>query len=111
MILSVLQSSKHPQESWNFLKFLSQKNNSQKYFLQTKRPPTRLDLIQEYLNDLDSGIFIREIATSRNWYQYDFKGINTIFKEMVEAVTYKGDSSLKAVNTAVERINFFWNQK
>lgn len=111
MVLSVLQSSKHPQESWNFLKFLSQKNNAQNYFLQTKNPPTRLDLIQEYLNDLDSGIFIREIATSRNWYQYDFQSINTIFKEMVEAVTYKGETSLKAVNTAVERINYFWNQK
>jgi multiple sugar transport system substrate-binding protein len=111
MALVVLKNSKYHQESWNFLKFLSQKNNAQNYFLQTKNPPTRLDLIQEYLNDLDSGIFIREIATSRNWYQYDFQSINTIFKEMVEAVTYKGDSFSKAVNTAVERINYFWDQK
>jgi len=111
MALVVFKNSKYRKESWEFLKFLSQKNNAQDYFLQTKNPPTRLDLIQEYLNDLDSGIFIRGIATSRNWYQYDFQSINTIFEEMVEAVTYKGDSPLKAVNTAVERINFFWSQK
>jgi len=111
MTLAVLKNSEYHQESWNFLKFLSQKNNAQNYFLQTKNPPTRLDLIQEYLNDLDSGIFIREIATSYNWHQYDFQSINTIFKEMIEAVTYKGDASLKAVNTAVERINYFWSQE
>jgi maltose-binding protein MalE len=111
MTLAVLKNSEYHQESWNFLKFLSQKNNAQNYFLQTKNPPTRLDLIQEYLNDLDSGIFIREIATSYNWHQYDFQSINTIFKEMIEAVTYKGDASLKAVNTAVEKINYFWSQK
>jgi ABC-type glycerol-3-phosphate transport system substrate-binding protein len=111
MTLAVLKNSSHHQESWNFLKFLSQKNNAQNYFLQTKNLPTRLDLIQEYLNDLDSGIFIREIGTSRNWYQYDFQSINTVFKEMIEAVTYKGDTPSKAVSTAVEKINYFWSQK
>ncbi|MDD5760621.1 MAG: extracellular solute-binding protein [Candidatus Pacebacteria bacterium] len=110
MTLAVLRSSGHPQESWNFLKFLSQKNNAEHYFLQTKNPPARLDLIQAYLNDLDSGIFIRQISTSQNWYQYDFQEIEQIFKEMISAVTLKGEDSLKAINAARDRINYFWNQ-
>ncbi|MFA5360499.1 MAG: extracellular solute-binding protein [Candidatus Paceibacterota bacterium] len=111
MTLAVLGNSEHPQESWDFLKFLSQKNNAEYYFFQTKNPPARLDLIQSSLNDLDSGIFIRQISTSKNWHQYDFQEIEQIFQEMISSVTLKGEDSFKAVNTAKERINYFWSQK
>jgi len=111
MALAVLQTSKNPEESWNFLKFLSQKSIADHYFNQTKNPPTRLDLIQKHLNDLDSGIFIRQILTSRHWHQYDFQEIKTIFREMISAVILKGETSTKAINTGKERIEFFWGKK
>jgi len=111
MSLVVSKNSKHPQESWKFLKFLSQKESARLYFLQTKNPPSRLDLIQEYLNDPISGIFIRQILTSRNWHQYDFQEIIQIFNNMVKDVTQKGKTPAEAVATAAERINFFWKNK
>jgi multiple sugar transport system substrate-binding protein len=111
MSLVVSKNSKHSQESWKFLKFLSQKENARFYFLQTKNPPSRLDLIQEYLNDPISGIFIRQILTSRNWHQYDFQEIIQIFNNMVKDVVQKGKTPAEAVATSAERINFFWNKK
>jgi len=111
MTLAVLKNSEHPEECWDFLKFLSQKDNAQTYFLQTKNPPTRLDLIQMHLNDLDSGIFIRQISTARNWHQYNFEEIQLIFEEMIQAVILKGEDPLKAVNTAKDRINYFWQNE
>lgn len=111
MSLVVYKNSKYPQECWKFLKFLSQKDASHFYYLQTKNPPARLDLIQNYLNEPVSGIFIRQILTSRNWHQYNFQEIDKIFQEMIEAVTNKGKTPAEAVITATNRINFFWNKK
>ncbi len=109
--LVVSQDSKHPEECWKFLKFFAEKNTAEFYYLQTKNPPARLDLIQNHLNDPDSGIFIRQILLSQNWHQYNFQEINQIFKEMVEDVTHRGKSASQAIITASDRINFFWNKK
>jgi len=111
MSLVVFKNSRHPEECWSFLKFLSQKDASKSYYLQTKNPPARLDLIQNYINDPISGIFIRQILLSKNWHQYNFQEINQIFKEMIENITLKGKSSIQAIIIATDSINFFWNKK
>jgi len=111
MSLVVSQNSKHPEECWQFLKFLSQNNIAKFYYLETKNPPARLDLIQNYVNEPVSGIFTRQILTSQNWHQYNFQEITKIFQEMIEDITHKGKSPIQAITTAVDRINFFWNKK
>lgn len=107
----VSKESEHPRECWQFLKFLAQKNVAEFYYLQTKNPPARLDLIQKYINEPGAGIFIRQILTSKNWYQYDFWEITKIFQEMIEDVTYKGKSPKEAVITASNKIKVFWAKK
>src|SRR5680860_1161025 len=109
--LVVSQNSKYPEECWKFLKFLAEKNTAEFYYLQTKNPPARLDLIQNYLNEPVTGIFTRQILLSQNWYQYNFQEMNQIFKEMVEDITLRGKSPAQAIITASDRINFFWNKK
>lgn len=110
MTLVVSQNSKYSKECWQFLKFLAQKNVSEFYYVQTKNPPARLDLIQNYINEPTNGIFIRQILTTQNWHQYDFQEITKIFQEMIEDITNKGKSPIEAITTAVNRINFFWNK-
>jgi multiple sugar transport system substrate-binding protein len=110
MSLVVSQNSKYSKECWQFLKFLAQKNVSEFYYSQTKNPPVRLDLIQKYINEPTNGIFIRQILTSQNWYQYNFQEITKIFQEMIEDVTNKGKTSIQAIITATDRIDFFWNK-
>jgi len=111
MSLVVSQDSKYSEECWKFLKFFAEKNTAEFYYLQTKNPPARLDLIQNHLNDPDSGIFIRQILLSKNWHQYNFQEINQIFREMIEDVTHRGKSPIQAIITVSDRINFFWNKK
>ncbi|MDD3491609.1 MAG: extracellular solute-binding protein [Candidatus Pacebacteria bacterium] len=111
MVLSVLQSSQHQKASWDFLKFFNQKNIAQSYFNQTKNPPARLDLINESLNDLDSGVFIRQLLTTYNWYQYNFQDIKKIFQEMINGVLLKGEEPARAIGTARDNINLFWKQR
>jgi len=111
MSLVVSQNSKYPEECWQFLKFLAQKDAAEFYYLQTKNPPARLDLIQNYVNEPISGIFTRQILTSQNWHQYDFQEITKIFQEMIEDITNKGKSPIQAIITATDKIDFFWNKK
>ena len=108
--LVVLKNSQHPQEAWLFLKFLSQEEVSKKYFLLTKNPPSRLDWIQNYLNDPASGVFVRQILTSRDWYQFNFKTINQVFDEMINQIVYKNKYVLDAVEDAANKLEFFWRQ-
>ena len=109
--LVVSQSSNYSEECWKFLKFLAEKNTSEFYYLQTKNPPARLDLIQTHLNEPTTGIFTRQILLSQNWYQYNFQEMNQIFKEMIEDITHRGKSPAQAIITAADRINLFWNKK
>ncbi len=111
MSLVVSQNSKYSEECWTFLKFLAQKNTAKFYYLQTKNPPARLDLIQDYVNEPISGIFTRQILLSQNWHQYNFQEITKIFQEMIEAITHKGKSPIQAIIIAADRIDFFWNKK
>lgn len=111
MVLAVLQSSQYQKASWDFLKFFNQKNIAQSYFNQTKNPPARLDLINESLNDLDSGVFIRQLLTTYNWYQYNFQDIKKIFQEMINGVLLKGEEPARAVGIARDNINLFWKQR
>jgi len=47
----VSNRSSHPQEAWNFLKYLATKNAAQYYLSQTDNPPARRDLIDPTLRD------------------------------------------------------------
>jgi len=54
----VSNRSSHPQEAWNFLKYLATKNASQNYLSQTNNPPARRDLIDSTLRDAKIGILL-----------------------------------------------------
>jgi ABC-type glycerol-3-phosphate transport system substrate-binding protein len=111
MNLVVFNRSSHSKEAWQFLKYLSQSNNSQYYFLQTKNPPARLDLISLAVNDPQAGVFASQILTSRDWYQIDSQEISTIFNDMIESVILQNISPSQAISTAASRINLLWQQK
>ncbi len=104
MTVVVSRHSAHQQTAWNLLKFLIQKNNAQYYFLQTKNPPARRDLIQENLNDPQVGVFISQILQGKVWYQIDFQKVPSIFMDMIDGVVRNNVSPSQAVRTAENRI-------
>lgn len=111
MNLVVFNKSSYSKEAWQFLKYLSQSNNSQYYFLQTKNPPARLDLISLAINDSQAGVFANQILTSRDWYQIDSQEISIIFNDMIESVILQNISPNQAIFTAASKIRLLWQQK
>jgi ABC-type glycerol-3-phosphate transport system substrate-binding protein len=110
MNLVVFNRSSYLKEAWQFLKYLIQLDNSQYYFLQTKNPPARLDLISLAINDPQAGVFASQILTSRDWYQIDSQEISTIFNDMIESVVLQNILPGQAISTAASRIELLWQQ-
>lgn len=108
MALTVSRKSKSPFYSWEFIKFLNNKDSAEKYFLQTKKLPFLRDLIVLYQNDAEVGNFISQLLVSRTWYQPDYKVVEDIFEEMIEAVTVRKMPAAEAVRNASRKINLLF---
>jgi len=84
---------------------------SQYYFAQTKNPPARLDLISAAMKDSQAGIFSSQILTSRNWYQFDFQQINSLFSKMINDVILGNILPDQAVSSAASGIELEWQKQ
>lgn len=87
-------------DSWNFLKFLSAKENLQKRYEITAKtrlfgePPSRTDMADSHKGDPFIGTFITQALTAKSWYLTDRtfegeKGINMQVKKQVSSAIGK----------------------
>jgi multiple sugar transport system substrate-binding protein len=79
----VSTQSKYSNEAYTFLKFMTEKEQSQEYFLNTKRPTPRRDLIETQAQDLDYGVFVSQIIQAKTWRQPDNNTVDKIFIEAI----------------------------
>jgi len=102
--LTVSKNSPYPEEAWQFIYWLSQKENYQLYLELTHKPTARRDLIAWQKNDLDLNIFAEQTLTARSWYQKDAIAIENIFAEMIDNVITKGIDPTEAIKKAANQI-------
>lgn len=79
----VSSQSQYKDEAYTFLKFMTEKEQSQEYFLNTKRPTPRRDLIDVQAQDIDYGVFVKQVLQAKTWRQPDN---NTVDKILIEAI-------------------------
>lgn len=102
--LAVSKNSQSARQAWQFITWLAQKENSQKYLAVVQKPAGRRDLILSQKNDPDLGIFAKQALTGRSWYQVDNSAIETILGEMIESVVL-GEATIKeAVEKATAQV-------
>ncbi|HLC38908.1 MAG TPA: extracellular solute-binding protein [Patescibacteria group bacterium] len=110
----VSKNSQNSVVAWDFLKFATDKDNmiQYKYLEITGRPTSRLDLVSEYLGDVDISVFKNQISTAQSWYKGQAPNkIDQIFNSMITAVTAKSQPAQKAIDAAVENIKTLWANK
>lgn len=105
----VSTQSKYSKEAYTFLKFLTEKEQSQQYFLATKRPTPRRDLVDMQSQDLDYGIFVKQILQAKTWRQPDNNTVDKIFIEAIENVNSGLLSYSRAVSQAQTQIQTLAN--
>jgi len=108
--LTVSNKSKATRQAWEFIKYLTSKENAEIYLERTKRPVARKDLVDSQKSDPVLGVFARQSLTARTWYQVDSGAIETIFADAIESVVL-GEANLNsAIETAVRQIDLLMRQ-
>lgn len=103
-VQAVSKKSKHKNEAWDFVQFISKKNEAKKYLKKTSKPTALRALIEEQISDDNLKIFAEQLLTSRSWYQgNNAEAMENAFKEMIE--TFRKTDDLKdAINVAIQKI-------
>ncbi len=102
--LAVSSTTKYPEQAWQFLKFVTERNYAKRYADGARRPTARRDLVDVQRNDEKLGIFAVQSLTARSWYQADNRAIEELFADMIESVVKGSDSAKDAMAKAVRQI-------
>ena len=106
----VSNQSPYTNESYTFLKFMTEKEQSQQYFLNTKRPTPRRDLIELQSQDLDYGIFVKQVLQAKTWRQPDHNTVDKIFIEAINSVNLGLFDYSRALSQAQAQIQALANE-
>lgn len=80
----VSKSSSNQNAAWQFLGWMSQKENMKDFLGRVKKPASRRDLIDWQKADPDLGIFAAQTLSAKSWWQVDNAQIEKIFANMID---------------------------
>ncbi len=87
LMVGVPSVSRNQSIAWNFIQFLTNKDNSLAYARATGRPPARLELVQvPNLFEPRLKPFIVQVPFAVNWYRNEINKSNDVFKKGIDAV-------------------------
>lgn len=97
--------SKNADKAWDFILYLSQKDNLKKYLEKTKRPTPLKTFIEEQEKDLELGAFASQLLTAQSWYRgKNYEAARGAFMEMIDNVL-KGATVRQAISIGIQKIN------
>lgn len=87
---AVSASSKSPQASWQFVRFLTSKSVADVVNKAQGVPPARRDAIPDYANDPIMGVFSEQALKALTWPRVDIVETDAIFNTMIDKVATGG---------------------
>ncbi|MBL7155479.1 MAG: extracellular solute-binding protein [Candidatus Portnoybacteria bacterium] len=104
--LTVSHNCQNANEAWQFIIWLTDKENAQKYLELTEKPTARRDLILGQKDDPDLAVFAEQTLTAYSWEQVDNSTIEQYFADMIESVVLGAATIQEAINRAASDITF-----
>ncbi len=101
---SVSKASTHQQVAWDFLNFISQKENLKKYYAVHKQPASRKDTITEQFSDIDIGVFAENSPSAKSVKKQDAGLFEGIFVKMIEDVVLRNANPDTAIQNAEQQL-------
>ena len=102
--MAVSRNNEESKRAWEFIIWLSQKENHQQYIQLTNKPSARRDLIIDQKTDPDLGIFANQALTAHSWYQVDNLAIEQYLADMIELIVLSQTTIEEAIAEAVNQI-------
>ncbi len=102
---AVSKKSKHPNEAWDFIQFLTKEENAKIYLEKTKKPTALKSLINSQKDSEDLGVFAEQILSAKSWYRgrsiIDAEGA---ISEMIDAAANAGDRIFDVLNDGASKV-------
>ena len=104
-VQTVSSKSKNVNAAWDFIQFMSKKDQVRSYLTKTGQPTALRSLIEEQLTDDGMAVFAQQLLTSTSWYRgRQPEIVDGIFSEMIQAVL-AGEDAQTAADTAAQKID------
>src|SRR3989338_9554708 len=102
---AVTSAAKNQAAAWDFLNFITSKEELEKYYAKHKVPASRKDILPQQQVDADIGVFAEAIFTAKSVYKKDARIYEGVFKTMIDSVVLNGVPIDDALRNAAEQIN------
>ena len=90
--------------AWNFLTFLTNREEATNYINKTQKPAARRDLINLQKTGTELGVFAEQALSAKNWRQVDNLAIENIFNDMIESIVLGRSTVSEALKTAADQV-------
>jgi len=102
---SVSKSSPSVAVAWDFLNFITQKPQLEKYYLKHKQVAPRKDMLASQAADSEIGVFAEAALTARSVYKKDANVFEAVFGKMIDDVVLRNFAAAEAISNAASQIN------
>jgi ABC-type glycerol-3-phosphate transport system substrate-binding protein len=102
---TVSRTSAHPREAWDFILFMSNKENLEYYNEKTHRPTSRRDMIEDQKQDPIYGVYAEQIGYAESFPIYDYEEYAKAFGDAIDSVLLATVSVKDAVSNVEDKIN------
>jgi ABC-type glycerol-3-phosphate transport system substrate-binding protein len=102
---TVSRTSENTDIAWDFLMFISSKENIQHYGEKTHKPTSRRDMISDQMRDPIYGVFAEQIGYAESFPIYDAARYAEIFSQAIDSVLSTIQKPKDAIRNAEESIN------
>ncbi len=102
---SVSKSSPAAAAAWDFLNFISQKVELEKYYQRHEQVASRKDMLGAQAQDPEFGVFAEAALTARSVYKKDSNLFEAVFAKMIDDVVLRNFTAIEAISNAASQIN------
>ncbi len=102
----VSNKSKHKNEAWDFVQYLTKAEQAKKYLTKTNKPAALKSLIPEQKQNDEIGVFASQVLTAKSWYKgKNPQAAETAIKEMILSIVNNPNGKLQdIINTGAARV-------
>lgn len=102
----VSKKSTHPNESWDFIQFITKEAQAKSYLEKTKRPTALRSLVATQKFDNEIGVFADQVLTAKSWYKgKNAQAAEDAIKEMIDTVIKNSSDRIQEIiDTAAAKV-------
>lgn len=102
---TVSKNSVNAAAAWDFLNFITSKEELDKYYSQHKLVASRKDMLTQQTADPDLGVYAESALTAKSVYKVDPSGYEAVFAKMIDDISVKGMPIEESLSNASQQIN------